>query len=219
MSDQPQPKYTLRDPRPIAAWAPYTFFLPTQAALDAIAPGDLVKLIFEPTSPDAEWDAEKMWLKVTEVNGSELEGSLANEPVEIPLQHGDTVRFARHHVIDIDPQNPAAATDDMLHREYWERCLVDECVMERNEPIEFLYRDEPLEGPDGDPFPDSGWRIRGRQGEASDAEMEAREVVYVALGAVLNKDDSWLHLIDEPVGSAFMRDFETGEFVRSEQST
>jgi hypothetical protein len=34
-------------------------------------------------------------------------------------------------------------------------------------------------------------------------------------GAVLNKDDTWLHLIDEPAGACFERDFETG--VLSEQ--
>jgi hypothetical protein len=29
-------------------------------------------------------------------------------------------------------------------------------------------------------------------------------------------DDSWLHLIDAPIGSAFIRDDATGEFVVAE---
>ena len=36
---------------------------------------------------------------------------------------------------------------------------------------------------------------------------------YYPLYLALNKDDSWLHLIDKPVGSAFKRDLKTGLFV------
>ena len=66
---------------------------------------------------------------------------------------------------------------------------------------------------EGDQHLDSGWRFRGRSGSESDEGMERRALSYVALGAVLNRDDSWLHLIDAPIGSAFMRNFETGEYV------
>lgn len=60
----------------------------------------------------------------------------------------------------------------------------------------------------GDRFPDSGWRIRGDMR----AGLGKRKAAYVALGAVLNRDDSWLHLIDEPIGARFEKDFETGRF-------
>ncbi len=43
--------------------------------------------------------------------------------------------------------------------------------------------------------------------------MEVRKFSYVALGAVLNRDDSWLAWIDEPVGTTLMRDFDTGRYV------
>ena len=36
---------------------------------------------------------------------------------------------------------------------------------------------------------------------------------YYPLYLALNKDDSWLHLIDKPVGTAFKRDRKTGLFV------
>ena len=39
--------YILIDPRPIATDAPYTFFLPSQAKVDAIGPGDRVYLDFQ----------------------------------------------------------------------------------------------------------------------------------------------------------------------------
>jgi hypothetical protein len=51
-------------------------------------------------------------------------------------------------------------------------------------------------------------------GSATDAEINERKVAYVALGAVLNRDDSWIGWIDAPVGTALMRDFETNTYVQ-----
>ncbi|MFN7620470.1 MAG: DUF2185 domain-containing protein, partial [bacterium] len=48
-------------------------------------------------------------------------------------------------------------------------------------------------------------------------EVEDEGVEYVALGAVLNKDDSWIDLLDAPVGSAFLRDFDTNTWVESKE--
>lgn len=67
-----------------------------------------------------------------------------------------------------------------------------------------------------DKHPDSGWRIRGRMGSATDVEIEARKAAYVALGAVLNRDDSWIAWIDSPVGTSLMRDFSTNEYVQGD---
>lgn len=64
-----------------------------------------------------------------------------------------------------------------------------------------------------DTYPDSGWRIRADWRGLTDDQHEARDAEYIALGKVLNVDDSWLHLIDAPTGARFIRDWETGLFV------
>jgi len=96
--------------------------------------------------------------------------------------------------------------------------MVDRCILDDGVPIYFLYREEPdLARPD-DAYPDSGWRIRGDYRALSDDEFDARKQDYVAMGKVLNADDSWLHLIDAPTGSAFLRD-EQGQFAPADGPT
>ena len=208
--------FTLDDPRESAREAPYTFILPSADRLQAIRAGDQVKVVFRPAASGTKWDAERMWVTVTAIGDDVLRGVLANQPDDIPgLSLGANVIFERWHVIDVDFQDPA---DDERYphsdrREYWERCLVDSAVLQGELKVDYLYREEPdLAGPD-DKYPDSGWRIRGDMRDTSDEEVDAREAKYIAIGAVLNKDDSWLHLIDEPVGAAFRRNLDSGEYV------
>jgi len=210
-----EPSYYIGDPGPIAAGAPYTFFLPSSEELAAIQAGDLVKLLFQYEQQIEKWGAERMWVTVEGHDGELLWGSLSNEPDEptSPLKHGDRIEFERRQILAIVWDDPTTAPEPPDYREYWERCLVDDCVLEGAEPVEYLYREEPELAEEGDEYPDSGWRIRGRQSETTDKEMEDRKIQYVAIGAVLNRDDSWLPLIDAPIGSAFMRDFENGDYV------
>jgi hypothetical protein len=201
--------FEVDDPRPIAAEAPYTYFLPSDEQLAAIEPGDEVKVIIRSIPAARKWDAERMWVDVKEVDGETLAGVLDNVPSDIPqLRVGDVLRFPRTAVIDIlwdkNRSSPPPAPSD--RREYWERCMVDDCVLGGRSPAYYIYREVPdLSDPD-DKYPDSGWRVRGTdQGIAEDQTM-GRSPQYVAIGAVLNRDDSWLELIDSPVGSRFIRD-------------
>jgi len=67
--------YVLLDPRPIAAGAPYTFFLPSSDEIAAIAGGDLAKLMFEHVLAGREWGVERMWVKVDGVQADKLTGN------------------------------------------------------------------------------------------------------------------------------------------------
>ncbi len=195
--------YSIADPRSIAEEAPHTFYLPNDAQIAAAGIGDAVKLIFEYHVPVEEWVVERMWVTISAVAGATLTGTLDNDPAEpiAPVKHGDTVTFDRTMLIDIDWAKPYRAPPPTPRREYWDRCMVDGCIL-AGEPVDYLYREEPDMTREGDRYPDSGWRIRA----APDAiERDEGGPEYVALGKVLNQDDRWLHLIDAPVGSAFQR--------------
>ena len=191
--------------------APYTFFLPHPDCVASLRVGDMAKLLFEYEDNVEQYGGERMWVSVDQRDGPDFEGRLLSDPCEKQIAKGDLVRFRAEHILDFryDDDRPDPAFSG--HREYWDRCLVDKCVLDDGVPVEYVYREEP-EVLENDKHPDSGWRIRGRQGSDSDEDMEGREATFVALGAVLNRDDSWIDLIDAPVGSAFMRNFETDTY-------
>lgn len=209
-------RYEIDDPRPIAEAAPYTYHLPSENELLALQPGDLVKAVFRSIPASPIWEAERMWVEIIALEGDLLRAKLSNIPFDMPqLKPESPVRLKRSDVIDIDwrADREAPPPPTPNRRWYWERCLVDACVTEECVPVHFIYREKPDMAQEGDTYPDSGWRIRGDYGGLSDEQIDARKMSYIALGPVLNVDDTWLHLIDAPVGAAFIRDWETGAFV------
>ena len=137
--------YTLIDPRPIAAEAPYTFFLPSRSEIAAVDKNDLVKLTFEYEGDTEKWAAERMWVLVEKTDGDELRGVLKNHPDEptSPLKEGDPVAFKREHILAIEWDNPDGAPPGLNRREFWDRCLVDQCVLDGEEPVEYLIAKNP----------------------------------------------------------------------------
>jgi len=204
--------FHLRDGDEATAESPYTFFIPTREERVAVAPGDLVKLGFEYEWDIEDYGGERMWVIVTGKSGLQFTGTLDNEPAEKGLELGMVVQFGIEHIIDIEWSDPAAHSPFHRHTTYWERCFVDACVVYDGVPPEYIYREEPDMAEEGDTYPDSGWRIRGRQDDNRAGPYEDRKIEYLALGAVLNRDDSFLGLLDQPIGSAFMRNFATGRY-------
>lgn len=207
---------SLDDPRPNASRNPYTFYLPPKDYIDALAEGDIVKLIFCGFPIGRVYEAERMWVKINERNGSGFKGMLANEPFDMPqLKTGDSVTFMDYHIIDIDWDDEALARRKLTPEEshqIWERCFVDDAVLDGSVKVEYLYRETPDMTEEGDKYKDSGWRFRGDVRSMTEEQYENGKGSYVALGKVLNEDDSWITLIDSPVGSAFLKNWETGEF-------
>lgn len=210
--------YQILDPRPIATRATkYTYFLPPPERIAAVSESDLVKVTMRPIPPSDKWEAERVWVKVLSATTDWLEGTLENEPFDMPLiVKGATIRIPRTHIVAVIFQNPdiEATLPIDNRRQFWERCLVDQAVLDGMLPVHAVWREHPdLTKPD-DEFTDSGWRIRGDMRGATEEQLRERKFAYVALGAVLNNDDSWIDLIDEPVGADYEKDFDRGVFVR-----
>ncbi len=214
-------KIEIRDISQTAKENPYSYYVPPQIHVDTIETGDHVKLLIGSLPPGREWDSERMWVRVTSIEGEQFFAELANIPLDIPcLKLGDPVTFRQNNIIDIKPKEGRVLpeAEPQLSEFFWDRCLVDSCVLDGSTRVGYLYREEPDMGKEQDSDPDSGWRIRGYRGETeSEEDYDNRKATYVALCRVLDQDDSWIHLIDEPVGAAFDLDINTGKFIPSKK--
>jgi len=206
------PSWHLEDADPIAREAKYTFYKPSRLIIGRLSPGDLCKLIFRFHSDDPSHpSAERMWVMIEEVSGGQFSGNLDNDPYYIKgLKAGDPLHFGPEHIIDvsIDDDEPN------LPRAWFDRCLATRRIIDEGKPIGYLYREEPMEG-DINGAKDSGWRLL--EGDEEQAYIdEPGNCQFVSLGSLLNADDSFLDLLSEPIGSAFIRDLATGRFERLE---
>lgn len=110
------------DPRPIRAENPLSFYLPCQPRLDAVAPGDAVKIILSPdfnrNVPGHNELTERLWIKVTAAEGDDLTGIVESNPMDpgmLGIDRGGEISFKRHHVIGIETtraDDPAETNDN-----------------------------------------------------------------------------------------------------------
>jgi hypothetical protein len=188
----------------LAEEAPYTFYRPSEALLAKLAPGHAVKLVFEFDSDDPETPAaERMWVQITTRDGERLQGRLDNQPAFIrDLRPDDPIDFEARHVIQVDGlEDPQ---DDPTER-YRGRCFVSRRVLHEAAGAGFLYREA------SEHELDTGWRILS--GDEPDGYLDDEDhAFFVSLGAVLNQDDSFLHLLATPAPCAFKRDPATGHY-------
>lgn len=78
--------------------SPETFEIPDDKEKEAIAPGDLVKLMWSV----AHFPGERMWVRVTHRAGKKLAGDLENSPIFVHMNLGERVRFEIDDIIDCE---------------------------------------------------------------------------------------------------------------------
>jgi hypothetical protein len=136
------------------------------------------------------------------VEGDRFFGLLDNDPRYIKdLAAGDAIECESRHIIQVDIDDPVPDPT----APYWARSFVTNSVLKDGQRVGYLYR-EPT-----DQENDSGWRFTA--GDEPDEYMDdPANCSYVALGAVLGKDDAFLDLLQTPAPCAFELDIETGMF-------
>ncbi len=199
------PSWYLEDASATAHAHPYTFYKPSAEIIGKIKIGEMVKLIFcfESDDPKAP-RAERMWVLVDGMDGyGGFTGKLDNEPCYIQdLQAGNAVVFRDIHIIDTEHGEPGNVVE-----KYTARCFVTHRVLLDGAKVGYLYREAP------EYENDSGWRLMAGD-ESTEYMDDAANIAYVSLGAVLDKDDSFVDLLGEEVDAQFEHDDGTGAFVR-----
>lgn len=212
MQEEQETVWYLEDARELGEAAPYTFYIPSPEVIARLQPGDSVKLIFR-CDDDSEDDVavERMWVRITEIDGDEFRGELDNQPVAIPeLESGDEIEFTSYHIIDTQLDDPVP---NIVQR-YAAYCFVTGRVLEDEQPVGTLYRENPDESADElEDF--SGWNIMAGD-EDDDYLDDPANWYYVSLGAVLNIDDRFIDVLDAPFDSEFEYDPEQDAFVEVE---
>jgi hypothetical protein len=190
----------LRDAEKLHRKNPYTFYKPGEDIISKLKPGDHVRLIFgfEPQAEDG-CAAERMWVTIKTQKDGYFEGALDNNPLYINgLKLGDTIKLSSKHIIDTNYTDPKDKELD----EFFKLCLVTESIL-NGDKVGLLQRFEPNNEKD------SGWCFSG-DFDTQEYLDNSDNIKIVSLGVLLNIDDSFLHLLEYPIGASF-------EWDRSEQ--
>jgi hypothetical protein len=207
------------DPRPTSAVSPYYYPLPSAECLAAIGNGDVIEVM----APDCE--DERARIRVESADADYIHGTLLHTDAMDGFADPGIIKVPKTHIVEVDfaTPNKHARNARIRPRRYLELCVVDESLCgsrNENDKVLYVYRDRPFQVHKGSEYPDSGWRIL-RMDEnvditvASIKDILAKHVLrYTRLGDALLWDDSWVHLIDKPIGSAFLRNPATGLFSK-----
>lgn len=212
-----KPSWSLENAVEIQKEAPYTFYRPSDDVISRLKPGEAtVKLIFCFERDEADLpSAERMWVLLEAINDDGIyTGKLDNDPFYIKdLKAGDEVRFGREHIIQyqtLDDELDTADTEPDKLQQYFNRCYVSNQIMQEGYKVGRLYREEP------ENEKETGWTLLSDH-ESQEYVDDPDNLQYIAIGKVLNIDDSFIHLLDMPAGSDYARDNITGKFYLLEE--
>ncbi|WP_230515267.1 DUF2185 domain-containing protein [Teredinibacter turnerae] len=184
-----QKTWELEDVTKIAKNAPYTFYIPSNAVLESLSVGNIVKLMFScDVENDKGWSAERMWVIITKKEGSKYTGTLDNDPYYIPdLKYQEVIEFDETNIMQTDIKDTAPN----LVEKYLPRCYVTSEVLKELKPVGQLYREQPEESEENY----SGWNIFSGE-ETEEYLNDSGNWNYVSLGAVLNKCSRFIDVLD-----------------------
>lgn len=209
MQQEQETIWYLEDVRDLSDVAPYTFSTPSAEVIAMLKPGHTVKLSFVwDDEASGESISEQLWVRLTEIRGDEFLGEMDSNPEDIPeLQPGDEIEFVIDHIIDTQLDDPIPN----IAQQYEANCFVTGRVLEDEQPVGSLYRENPAEAGDGlANF--SGWNIMA--GDEDDAYLDNPDNWhYVSLGSVLNIDDRFIDVLDAPFDTEFVYDPEQDSFI------
>ena len=193
-----KPSWTLTDVAKIAAEHPYTFDRPSEKAIHNIQPGDHVKLVFSAKEAAKQQrvatpSAERMWVLVSENDGQgNFKGKLDNDPVVIKdLTVGEGISFSACHVASASSNNEPSIIEP-----YFRRCFVSNQILNNGAKATLIFREETANQKD------SGWRILTNGEDETHVKTDHdNHFSFVSLGAVLNRDDSFVAHLSLPAGT------------------
>ena len=187
--------------------ARYTFYLPSTEVIEMLSVGDIVKLVFLcDVENDKGWSAERMWVQITGITDSEFEGFLDNEPYYIPdIKAGDKLVFQARHIIQTSIDDPVPS----IVENYISRCFVSDSVLYGGKQVTRLFREEPGEKQENY----SGWVLFSDEDDEVYLD-DADNWHYVSLGAVLNKGDQFIELLESAYDTEYVWDSSNNEYKK-----
>ncbi len=201
--------WSLEDVAQIAKGAPYTFYLPPKSVTSKLGKDSLVKLMFKcDVDNDKGWSAERMWVIVTKRDGDNFTGLLDNDPYYIPdIKAGDALEFKIAHILQTSIEDTTPSVVD----KYLPRCYVTSSVLHDKNSVFQLFREKPTEEEKEKNY--SGWNLFSGL-EDDDYLNNPDNWNYVSLGAVLNIDDRFVHLLESEFASEYAWDDSTESYLR-----